>query len=136
MKGYNLSEEGIKTFKEELKENFITNISLIIEDFDIYKYISKNKNYPYLVNSYNDILSLLEELDRKSDIFLQCNEQEGSLNPYKVIFIHTNTDDETRHWESTYPNAFSISPMSYNIECKNKVVVLRLQDLQLNQVCM
>lgn len=135
LKGYNLSEEGIKTFKEELKENFITNISLIIEDFDIYKYISKNKNYPYLVNSYNDILSLLEELDRKSDIFLQCNEQEGSLNPYKVIFIHTNTDDETRHWESTYPNAFSISPMSYNIECKNKVVVLRLQDLQLNQVC-
>ena len=135
LRGYDLSEDGIKSFKEQLKDDFISNISLMIEDFEIYNYISKNKDYPYLVNSYNEILSLLEDLDRKSDIFLQCNELEGSLNPHKVIFIHTNTDDDTRRWESTYPNAFSISPMSYNIESKDKVIVLRLQDLQLNQIC-
>lgn len=107
----------------------------MFSDFEIYNYISKSKNYPYLISSYNEILPLLEELDRKSDIFLQCNEQKGSLNPHKVIFIHTNSDEETKKWELTYPDAFSISPMSYNIGSKDKIVVLRLQDLQIEQVC-
>ena len=135
LKGYHLSENGIRVFKEDLKENFISNISSMFSDFEIYNYISKSKNYPYLISSYNEILPLLEELDRKSDIFLQCNEQKGSLNPHKVIFIHTNSDEETKKWELTYPDAFSISPMSYNIGSKDKIVVLRLQDLQIEQVC-
>ena len=46
-----------------------------------------------------------------------------------------NSDEETKKWELTYPGAFSISPMSYNIGSKDKIVVLRLQDLQIEQVC-
>lgn len=134
LKEYKLSEEGIRLFQENLKSIFINKIFAILDNFCVYDYISGNVKYSYLIDDYNQILPLLEDLDRKSDIFLQCNGVGSGLNPQKMIFIHTATDDDTRKWTEKYPLAFSIQPTSYNIKSRFKIVIFRVQDLNYEQI--
>ncbi len=134
LQNYELNENGIRRFQQELKQTVVERISTGLEEFDVYSYISGNKRYSYLLNSQIGVKELLGELDRKSDVFLHCNDIGGCLNPQKAIFVRTATDKDTKCWDTTYPAAFSVKPMSYNIISPFKIVVFRLQELNTKQV--
>lgn len=128
--GYEVSEEGIIKFKKELKTSIINSISALITDFKVYSHIAKSKNYPYLDNTYANYDRLLPELNEKSKVFLRLTAEAVNETPHKVIFIRTDTEAEKNTWNNKYPNLFDLNPVSENMLSKNKIMLVRVMNLQ------
>lgn len=131
---YQVSENAIRTFKNNLKRSIISNIKELYKDFSIYSHITAKTSYSFLDTNHTDIKKLLPELDTKSDIFLECQTSNGALNPQKSIYIHTLNDYERREWDNKYGDSFSVKPLSYGLTSPYKIMIVNLADLNINQV--
>lgn len=132
MLGYELSEDGIRRFQKSLNKVIEDKIAAELASFSIYKYVAKEKVYPFLSDA-EDMLTLLRDMDKKSNIFLRCDESGGALEPSKIIMINT-TSEEQRKWADTYRQAFTVAPVSTNILSTYKIVIFQIQNLDLSQV--
>ncbi|MDR2918508.1 MAG: C1 family peptidase [Tannerella sp.] len=134
LSSYQVSEEGITVFKKNMKNNIIHSLFKLIEDFSLYNHISGAQNYDYLDNKYVNIPELLCALDEKSRVFAQLT-TEGRIQPlHQVIFIKTDTQKDQNQWRSIYPESFSMKPLSQNLGSANKIIILKIQNLDLKHL--
>lgn len=128
--GYDVTSEAFDNFLSALKNNIDARLDKELSMFSIYQYMSEKSKYPYV--QVATCKQQLKELDENSEVFLLCNDVEA-LNPSKILFTHVDNDDVV-HWQSTYRQAFSVQPSSAQISSKSKLVLVRLLDLNLNQI--
>ncbi len=132
LEGYSICDEAFTSFRETLKKKMDENVSKLLDRFSIYKYMSGKEIYSYLPSGKRQVSDFLVELDNKSEVFMLCNDT-ISRNPSKTLYVHTDENEETT-WQNTYKRAFSIPPVSVNIESKFKIILIRLLDLDLKQI--
>lgn len=134
LNSFQISEEGITKFKKSMKDTIIHALFDVIKDFKLYSHISGDKDYNYLNKQYVSIPSLLNLLDKKSQVFLHLTE-EGRIKPLnQVIFIKTDLQREKNHWQSIYPDSFSLRPVSQNLDSPYKIILLKVQNVELKHI--
>ncbi|NDV58125.1 C1 family peptidase [Bacteroides sp. 519] len=131
---YTINEEGIQTFKKQIKQSVIKSILNVIDDFKIYSHISQEKDYPYLDNKYASIDKLLPILDEKSKVFVQLTMESVMESPHKVVFIRTDEQREKNNWSNKYPLLFIVSPSSERLHSRYKIMVIRVMNLDVADV--
>lgn len=132
MNGFELSEDGIVKFKEDLRKYFIQLLHSKLSDFSMYKYLSGHK-YSYLKPCEQTLKNQLAIIDIKSKLFAQCDDGCGAIDPQKCIFIYTDNSKDEMNWNETYPKAFSARPTSYKIDSPYKIVLFQFVDLDPKQ---
>lgn len=126
---YQLSENGIRNFQNDIKNSLVEKFKKELDKFFIYDYLSSTKVYSYLKSNETDIMKRLEDMDRKSEIFVHCNGTKKAANPHKVILLHTKSEAEKKNWYDVYPKAFTQCPVSYKIENRFKVTLIQIEEL-------
>lgn len=136
LNGYNLSEEGIKEYKTKIKRELIDVLIKPLESFNLLSYIIKEKEYPYLSQSYSDIGLLLPLLESKSEYFLQTtiNNINKRNEVAKHIFLHLETQNDKKIWDEEYPKYFQKKPNSENIVSPYKLIVFQKTNLGIDNV--
>jgi len=134
IKGYEVSEEGITTFKKKMKQSVVNSILSLTKDFKVFSHISQDRQYPYLDETYANYRKLLPLLNQKSKIFLQLSADGVHEAPHKIVFIKTDGQGEKDRWNKTYPGLFDISPTSVNLNSPNKIIVARIMGLKIPHV--
>ncbi|MFI3302572.1 MAG: C1 family peptidase [Rikenellaceae bacterium] len=129
---YDLSEEGIREFQKRLNHVIEDKIAEELKHFTLYSYISGGNKYDFLPPPTN-VVTLLSDMDNKSDLFLRCNNDGGALNPSKTIMIHTSAE-QIPSWTTTFRQAFALAPSSVDIVSTSKIVIIRVENLMLSQV--
>lgn len=130
---YQLDDEAIKVYKQKLKKNILTHISNLLDDFAIYRHISKKRNYQYLDKVYASAGNLLPLLDKKSEPF--CIMRSSAMTKPQARFLFVRTDPEEKNaWQREYPQYFSSSPISEDICSNYKILELRLQPLAVSEL--
>ena len=130
--GYSISTEAFGNFRVALRKQVENNVNEILNDFSMYKYMSGKDIYSYLSIGKRQITDFLIELDEKSEVFMLCNDT-VRINPSKTLYLHTEPNEESA-WQSTYRRAFSTPPICVNIDSRFKIILLRLLDMNLNQI--
>lgn len=134
LNSYQVSEEGITTFKKNMKNSIIRSLFELINDFKLYSHISGDYTYDYLDKAYVNIPDLLSLLDKKSSVFAQLT-TEGKIQPlHQVIFIKTDTQKEKNHWRSIYPESFPLQPLSQSLDSAYKILILKMLNLDLKHL--
>lgn len=133
MEKFDLTEDGIIEFKANLQSSLISVLESEIKDFSMFDYLSGKQHYNYLPNRICNLETQLATIDRKSKLFIHCNDSRGALSPQKSIFIATSSSDEDLEWRRTYPKSFSIEPTSYCINSLFKLVLFQLINLEKEQ---
>lgn len=128
--GYDVTSEAFDNFLSALKNHIDARLDNELSMFSIYQYMSAKSNYPYV--QVATCKQHLMELDNNSEVFMLCNNVKA-LNPSKILFTHVDNDDVV-HWQTTYRQAFSELPSSAQISSKSKLILVRLLDLDLNQI--
>ena len=130
------SPEALKTFREKIEEKIKERLMSAVEDFNLYDYITRSKDFPYLSHQYSDVSKLLPLLDSKSKPFLHyaVKDIRRKLPMQRYIFIHTNTAEEQSKWRETYPSFFQIRPNAAETDSRFKLVVIQKQDIRKEDV--
>lgn len=131
---YDISDDGIIKFKQALKEDVESNISKPLASFSLYKYLSKQEEYPYLSPVDRDVRSRLEEMDDKAEIFLQCNDSLGAVKAQKILMTNTIDDINSREFAKIYNSSFAVQPIFYQISSSCKMVLITIKNLKYEQV--
>jgi C1A family cysteine protease len=126
---YSLDEKGIRDFKNKLKKGLIETLFQTLNSFTIYHYISGEKKYDYLDNAYSNISQLLPKMSLKSEPFLQFSPAADSPASSRLLFVHTDAQNERTTWESEYPKYFSLKPLSETMVSKYKLIVVQIKRL-------
>ena len=130
--GYTVDEEAFSSFRKLLEKHVDEITEQLLNDFSIYKYMSRKQQYLYLTGSKMQITDYLVELDEKSEVFMLCNNT-IAINPSKTLFVHIDANEDFV-WQNTYRRAFSIPPVCINIESRFKIILLRLLDMNMKQI--
>ena len=130
--GYKVDEEAFTLFRNALVEHIGDITEQVLQDFSIYKYMSGKEQYAYLTNERRQITDFLVEMDEKSEVFMLCNDT-VAINPSKSLYVHIEPNEDLI-WQNTYRRAFSTPPVCVNIESKFKIILLRLLDMNLEQI--
>lgn len=131
--GFDLDNEAIIKYKRNLKQSILEHIKSLLDDFTIFRHIFETKNYPYLEKEYASAKNLLPILDKKSVPFCQIRTVVGAKQQARFLFIHTDPEEE-KAWKNEYPNYFQTKPISENIVSVYKIIGVRLQNLQIEEV--
>ena len=132
---FNLDEEAIVKYKSELKQNILKHIKNLLNDFTIFRHIFATKDYPFLDKQYASASNLLPILDSKCVPFCQIRTSAVTTQQGSFLFIHTDAEEE-QAWKATYPQYFSLTPISDNISSVLKIIGIRLQSLTIDEVVM
>ena len=130
--GYKVDEDAFSLFHNTLVEHIGDITEQVLQDFSIYKYMSGRERYSYLTNERRQITDFLVEMDEKSEVFMLCNDT-IAINPSKSLYVHIEPNEDLL-WQNTYRRAFSIPPVCVNIESRFKIILLRLLDMNLEQI--
>lgn len=135
LNNYNLTEEGIITYKNTIKKRLIEILMEPLKEFNLLSYI-QGRNYPYLNQSYSNISETLPCLETKSNYFLHTTITDINRRNEiaKYIFLRQNTQDERKRWNNDYPQYFQNRPSSETIVSPYKLVVFQKVNLRINDV--
>lgn len=135
---YKVEEAEIVKFKNSLKATLVKMLFSAVEDFSIFKYVTKNAEYPYVDRDYNDIDSLLRQMDNKSNPFVRFNPtvvDAGGMNTYcKMMFLRTDADDDRKKWEDACSRDFGNAPVLHATESPYKVTLLQLKAVSTEEI--
>lgn len=132
-KEFKLDDQAIIQYKRNLKQKIHVHIKSLLKDFTIFRHIFVTRDYPFLDKEYASAKHLLPVLDSKSVPFCLVQRLVGTKPQARFLFIHTDPEEEPS-WKSTYPQYFSTTPISENIESVYKIVGMRMQALRLDEV--
>lgn len=130
---FKLDEDSIVKYKRQLKQNIIEHIKSLLDGFTIFRHIFATRDYLYLDNEYASAENLLPMLDSKSVPFCQVKRSALTKSQARFMFIHTDADEE-QAWRTEYPKYFNTTPISENIVSIFKIIGLRLQALQYDEI--
>jgi hypothetical protein len=135
-RGYELNEEYIVKYKQQLTDAVKQLLEKQTASFSILKYVMGETQYPYIDNSYANLVTLLPKMSKRADIFLQFNQLKDPTEVLQVLFIHLETEDDIKQWNSQYPRHFHSKPSSVQICNKSSLALLRLRHLSLNDIAL
>ena len=135
---YNIQEEEIVKFKNNLKEKLVAMLLNAIKDFSIFKYVTKNEDYPYVSRDYTDIDALLQQMDYKSTPFIRLNptptKKEGINTHCKMMFFYAEREQDRKTWEDACSRNFNNEPQSHVTDSPFKITLLQLKGVAPDEV--
>lgn len=133
---YELSENGIRKYKTDIKKKLIQILNEPLSDFKLLTYIQNDSLYPYLDKTYSDITTLLPLLERKGGYFLQTRITEiDRINDVsKCLFINQETQHERNRWNQEFPRFFQKRPNTESISSPYKLIVFQKANLNIDSV--
>lgn len=135
---YKVQENEIVKFKNGLKSSLVKMLFSAIEDFSIFKYVTKEQTYPYVNRDFADIDSLLQQMDSKSNPFVRFNPIVAAvdgINTYcKMMFLHTDADDDRTHWEDACNRNFGNAPLLHPTDSPFKLTLLQLKGIETKEI--
>ncbi len=133
---YELNENSIRKYKNSIKQQLINKLFTSLDDFTVYKYIMKDKVYPYLGTKYADISQLLLHMDNKSEVFLQNGKIDMTENTsiFRYLFVHTDAQSERTIWEQSYPKYFRSKPYYESTASIFKLVLVQEKFLDIKDI--
>lgn len=130
---YKVEESEIVKFKNNLKKTLVNMLFSVVKDFSIFKYVTRAKEYPYVDRNYNDIDALLKKMDNKSNPFVRFKPtvtELDDLNTYcKIMFLHTDENEDRRRWEDACNRDFSNRPVLHKTDTPYRVTMLQLKGI-------
>ena len=133
---YEPSEEGIIHVQQDIKKELLQKINMHFAKFSIADYLINLKDkklYQYLVHDFDDVCLLFNDLNRKSDIFLQYNIEDEGRDAQQVMFVHTEDEEQLRRLEKELHHA--VNDMAIvSIFSPYKIIFFRKQELDKSQV--
>ncbi len=135
---YNVKEEEVVKFKNELKKKLVAMLFGAIEDFSIFKYVTKTEDYPYVGHEFTDIDSLLQQMDYKSTPFVRLNpapaKAEGINTHCKMMFLYTEHEQDRKTWEDACNRDFNNAPQIHTTPSPYKITLLQLKGVAQEEV--
>ena len=133
---YEPSEDGIVHVQQNIKQDLLRKINTHFAKFSIADYLINLKDkklYQYLVHDFDDICELFNNLNRKSDIFLQYNIEDEGRDARQVMFVHTNGEEQHNRLEKELRNA--VDDIAFvSISSPYKIIFFRKLELDKNQI--
>ena len=133
---YEPSEDGIVHVQQNIKQDLLQKINTHFAKFSIADYLINLKDkklYQYLVHDFDDICELFNNLNRKSDIFLQYNIEDEGRDARQVMFVHTNGEEQHNRLEKELRNA--VDDIAFvSISSPYKIIFFRKLELDKNQI--
>ena len=130
---YNVQEEEVVKFKNELKKKLVAMLFKAIEDFSIFKYVTKTEDYPYVDSDFTDIDALLQQMDYKSTPFVRMNpvptKAEGINTHCKMMFLYAEKEQDRITWEKACSRNFNNAPICYLTDIPFKITLLQLKGI-------
>lgn len=132
--GFELDDNTMIEYKQTLKQKVIDRLFEVVNDFNMYEYISGTVNYPYLNGQQGKINTLLNAMDSRSDVFVQTNMlTRNTGNISKCILANVPSAFGT-DWQNTYRSQFQITPMDIRIRSPYKLVVITTMELNKDEI--
>ena len=135
---YNVEEDEIIRFKNNLKETLVRELFAKLEGFSIYQHIVGESKFDYVERDYTSLDALLQQMDLKSKHFvrtLSTVETSAALNAScKLLFIDTDFETERTRWKSICDKNFQISPNLCKDKSPYKVTLLQLNALETKEI--
>ena len=133
---YEPSEEGIINVQQDIKNDMLAKIAKLFEKFSIADYLINLKDkqsYQYLVHEFDDVCTLFDDLNRKSDIFLQYNIEDEGRDARPVMFVYTNDEEQHNRLEKELMHA--VADIAFvSISSPYKIIFFRKMELDKSQV--
>lgn len=135
---YNVQEEEVVKFKNDLKKKLVSMLFKAIEDFSIFKYVTNTEDYPYVGRDYTDIDALLQQMDYKSTPFVRLNpvpaKKEGINTHCKMMFLYAEREQDRKTWEDACSRNFNNEPQSHMTDSPFKITLLQLKGVASDEV--
>lgn len=135
---YNVREEEVVKFKNDLKTKLIALLFKAIDDFSIFKYVTGAETYPYVGGAYTDVDALLRQMDYKSTPFVRLNavpvNVEGINSHCKMMLLDTGCIQDRKKWEDACVKNFTFAPQFQMIENPYAIVLLQLKAVSEKEV--
>lgn len=133
---YEPSEDGIIRVQQNIKQDLLQKITTHYEKFSLADYLINLKDkklYQYLVHDFDDICELFNNLNRKSDIFLQYNIDDEGRDARQVMFVHTDNEEQRDRLEKELRDA--VDNITFvSISSPYKIIFFRKLELEKNQI--
>lgn len=136
IENYQPSEEGIVAVQQNIKKELLLKIDKLFENFSVSDYLLTLKdktNYQYLVHDFSDICDLFDNLNRKSEVFLQYNICEEGRDARRVMFVHTKDCDEKNKLENSLTQAVTDMEI-VTISSPYKIIFFQKHELTKDQI--
>ena len=128
---YNVKEEEVVKFKNELKKKLVAMLFKAIDNFSIFKYVTRSEDYPYVGREFTDIDTLMQQMDYKSTPFVRLNpaptKVEGINTHCKMMFLHTEREQDRKTWEDACNRNFGDAPQCHLTPSRFKITLLQLK---------
>lgn len=135
---YNVKEEEVVKFKNELKKKLVALLFNAIDDFSIFKYVTRTEEYPYVGREFTDIDALLRQMDYKSTPFVRLNpapaKAEGINTHCKMMFLYAEHEQDRKTWEDACSRNFNNAPQSHMTDSPFKITLLQLKGVASEEV--
>ena len=135
---YNVEEDEVIRFKNNLKETLVRELFAKLDGFSIYQHIVGESRFDYVERDYTNLDALLQQMDVKSKHFvrtLSTVETKAALNAScKLLFIDTDFETERARWKSICDKNFQVSPNLCKDMSAYKVTLLQLNALETKEI--
>ncbi len=135
---YNVEEEEVVRFKNNLKETLVRELFAKLDNFSIYQHIVGESRYDYVERDYTNLDTLLQQMDKKSKHFVRTNSTISTAAAQnascKLLFIDTAFEDNRTTWDSICNKNFQNSPKLCKDSSQYKITLLQLNALETKEI--
>lgn len=137
---YKVEDHEIVKFKNELKNKLIVLLDQALADFSIFKYVTRECEYPYASHEFTNIDNLLREMDGKSTPFVRLNNvasgMAGINTHCKMMFVPVEKEQDRKTWEEACGRNFGSAPQICEDDSKLKMTLLQLKGVSRDEVAL
>ena len=126
-------DAGFKKLLGVLKQAVKPKLQSQFEGFSAFRFMEKKDDYDYLDHSDVDVKRVLSQMDELSEVFLirrDMGDPDASNYAKKILFIGKPQDENGEYCRE----CFLEKPNVENYEFSNKVTLLRLEALSVNEI--
>ena len=135
---YDISNERIIEFKNVLKRSLQKTLWHYTEDFSIYDHVTQTRKFDYVDDRYLSIDSLLQKMDKNSEIFVSTNATFSNIEAQnakcKLMFREAPGNNGFRDWDASVEANFNNRPTSHDLTSPYKVFIIRLEGLSKEEI--
>lgn len=135
---YQVEEEEVIRFKNNLKETLIRELFAKLEGFSIYQHIVGESKFDYVEHDYNNLDALLQLMDMKSSNFVRTLSSISSTAAQnascKLLFIDTDFEADRTKWKSICDKNFQVAPNLCKDKSQYKITLLQLNALETKEI--
>lgn len=135
---YNVEEEQVIRFKNNLKETLMRELFAKLDGFSIYRHIVGESKFDYVERDYTNLDVLLQQMDAKSNHFVRTLSTvitAASQNAgCKLLFIDTDFESDRARWKTICEKNFQVAPNLCKDQSRFKITLLQLNALETNEI--